>query len=147
MNQRIQFQVYVIICASHVLGFPGGISGKETACQCRRHETQVRSLGQENPLEKEMATHPSILAGRIPWTEEPDGLQCTGSQRFRHDSSDLACTQTHTHILVYTAYCIWRKWVHVYTLKRSAREMTTQAVYLPLGHTLNITVLILGRNL
>ena len=38
-------------------------------------ETQVRSLGQEDPLEKEMATHSSILAWRIPWSEEPDGLQ------------------------------------------------------------------------
>src|SRR5574341_1263845 len=42
-------------------------------------ETQVRSLGQEDPLEKEMATHSSILAGRIPWTEEPGGLQSMGS--------------------------------------------------------------------
>ena len=47
-------------------------------------ETQVRSLG-ENPLEKEMATHSSILAGEIPWTEEPGGLQFMGSQRIRHD--------------------------------------------------------------
>ena len=44
-------------------------------------ETQVRSLGQEDPLEKGMATHFSILARRIPWTEEPDGLQFMGSQR------------------------------------------------------------------
>ena len=43
-------------------------------------ETQVRSLGQEDPLEKDMATHSSILARRIPWTEEPDGLQSMGSQ-------------------------------------------------------------------
>ena len=42
-------------------------------------ETQVRSLGQEDPLEKDMATHSSILASRIPWTEEPDGLQSMGS--------------------------------------------------------------------
>ena len=48
-------------------------------------ETWVRSLGPEDPLEKEMATHSSILAGRIPWTEEPGGLQSTGSQRFGHD--------------------------------------------------------------
>ena len=48
-------------------------------------ETQVRSLGQENPLEKEMATHSSILAWRIPWTEQPGGLQSMGSQRVRHD--------------------------------------------------------------
>ena len=43
-------------------------------------ETWVRSLGQEDPLEKEMATHSSILAWRIPWTEEPDRLQSIGSQ-------------------------------------------------------------------
>ena len=43
-------------------------------------ETQVRSLGQEGPLEKEMVTHSNILAYRIPWTEEPGGLQSMGSQ-------------------------------------------------------------------
>ena len=48
-------------------------------------ETQFRSMGWEDPLEKEMATHSSILAWRIPWTEEPGGLQSTGSQRFGHD--------------------------------------------------------------
>ena len=48
-------------------------------------ETWVRSLGQEDPLEKEMATHSGILAWRIPWTEEPGGLQSTGSQRVGHD--------------------------------------------------------------
>ena len=48
-------------------------------------ETQVRSLGREDPLEKGMATHFSILAWRIPWTEEPGGLQSIGSQRVRHD--------------------------------------------------------------
>ena len=46
---------------------------------------QVRSLDQEDPLEEEMATHPSILAWRIPGTEEHGGLQSTGSQRVRHD--------------------------------------------------------------
>jgi len=44
-------------------------------------ETWVRSLGQEDPLEKEMATHSSILAWKIPWTEGPGGLQSTASQR------------------------------------------------------------------
>ena len=48
-------------------------------------ETWVQSLGQEDPLEKEMATHSSILAWRIPWTEEPGGLQPMGSQRVGHD--------------------------------------------------------------
>ena len=45
----------------------------------------VPSLGQEDPLEQEMATHSSILAWRIPQTEEPDGLQCMGSQRVGHN--------------------------------------------------------------
>ena len=48
-------------------------------------ETWVQSLGQEDPLEKEMATHSSILAWRIPWTEEPCGLQPTRSQRVWHN--------------------------------------------------------------
>ena len=48
-------------------------------------ETWVRSLGQEDPLEKGMATHSNILAWRIPWTEELDGLRSMGSQRVAHD--------------------------------------------------------------
>ena len=48
-------------------------------------ETHVRSLAREDPLEEGMATHSSILAWRIPWTQEPGGLQSTGSQRVRHD--------------------------------------------------------------
>ena len=48
-------------------------------------ETRVRSLGQEDPLEKEMATHSSTLAWKIPWMEEPGRLQSMGSQRVRHD--------------------------------------------------------------
>ena len=48
-------------------------------------ETQFRSLGQEDPLEKGMATLSSILAWRIPWMEEPEELQCLGSQRVGHD--------------------------------------------------------------
>ena len=45
----------------------------------------VQFLGREDPLEEEMAIHSSILAGRIPWTEEPGGLQSVGLQRVRHD--------------------------------------------------------------
>ena len=48
-------------------------------------ETWVRFLGQEDPRSQEMATHSSILAWRIPWTEEPGGLQSGGSQRVGHD--------------------------------------------------------------
>ena len=57
-------------------------------------ETLVSSLGQEDPLEKEMATHSSILAWRIPWTGEPDGLQSMGSQRVKHDGM----TNTFMHL-------------------------------------------------
>ena len=48
-------------------------------------DMQVRSLGQEDPLEKRMATHSSILAWEIPWTEETGGLESTGSQRVGHN--------------------------------------------------------------
>ena len=48
-------------------------------------ETQVRPLGWEDPLEKRMTTHSSILAWRIPWAEEPGGLQSMGLKRARHD--------------------------------------------------------------
>ena len=48
-------------------------------------ETWVQSLGQEEPLEEEMTIHSSILAWKIPWTEEPGGLQPMGSQRVRHN--------------------------------------------------------------
>ena len=48
-------------------------------------ETRVLSLGQEDPLEKDMATHSSILTWKIPWTEEPGRLQSMGSQRVGHD--------------------------------------------------------------
>ena len=50
-----------------------------------RQEMRVQSLGQEDPLEKEMATHSSILAWRIPWTEEPGELQSLGSQTAGHN--------------------------------------------------------------
>ena len=75
-------------------GSPGGASGEDVTCQCRRQrEREMRhwSLGWEDPLVKGLATHSSILARRIPWTEEPGGLQSTGSQRVW---SDLACSHS-----------------------------------------------------
>ena len=65
------------------MGFLGGSGVKNPPA--RKHETQVRSLGLDDPLEKEATTYSSILALEIPWIEEPCGLQSTGSQRFRHD--------------------------------------------------------------
>ena len=68
-------------------------------------ETRVPSLGREDPLEEAMAAHSSILAWRIPWTEEPGGLQSQGSQRVRHNWNDLA----HTH----TCVCVWN-WMYTH---------------------------------
>ena len=48
-------------------------------------ETQVQSLGREDPLEKDVTTHSSIIAWRLPWTKEPGGLRFVGLQRVRHD--------------------------------------------------------------
>ena len=63
-------------------GFPGGSDGKNLPAM---RETWVRPLGWEDPLEKETTTHSSVLAWRIPWTEEPGRLQSMGSQRVGHD--------------------------------------------------------------
>ena len=65
------------------MGFPGGSDGKTSAHNSG--ETQVQSLDWEDTLEKEMATHSSILAWKIPWTEDPGGLWSMDSQRVRHD--------------------------------------------------------------
>ena len=65
-----------------LLGFPGDSGGKESPAT---RETWIQSLGWEEPLEKEMATHSSILAWITPWTEEPGRLQCMRLQRVRHD--------------------------------------------------------------
>ena len=62
--------------------FPGGSVVKNHPVM---HESWVQPLGWEDPLEKEMATHSSILAREIPWTEEPGRLQSMGLQRVRHD--------------------------------------------------------------
>ena len=64
------------------LGFPGDSVAKNPPAM---QETQIQSLGWEDPLEKEVVTCSSILAWKIPWTEEPGGLQLKGSQRVRHD--------------------------------------------------------------
>ena len=60
---------------------------------------QILSLDWKDPLEEEMVTYSSILAWKIPWTEEPDRLQSMGLQRVRHDWS-IECAHTHTHTLM-----------------------------------------------
>ena len=68
-------------------------------------ETRVRALGQEDPLEKEMATHSSTLAWRIPWREEASRLQSMGSQRVGHDwATSLHFTSLHFNIQTSSVY-------------------------------------------
>ena len=66
-------------------------------------QIQVQSLGQEDPLDEEMATHSSILAWKIPWTEEPGGLQSMGSQRSGHDER-LSRAQ---HLILWIHYALF----------------------------------------
>ena len=75
-------------------------------------ESLVRSLGQEDTLEEGMKTHDSILVWRIPWAEEPDGLQSIGSQRVRHDLSDIAQQVPFVCFCFYFHYS--RRWVIEY---------------------------------
>jgi len=75
------------------MGFLGDSDSKEFACNAG---DRVQSLGQEDPLETEMATHSSILAWRIPWIEESGGLQSVG-----HRESDMTEQLTQTHRIIY----------------------------------------------
>ena len=78
------------------LGFPGGSEDKVPACN-------AGDPGWEDHLEKEMAVHSSILAWRIPWREEPGGLQSTGSERVEHNWATSHITHN-ADIYVYVAY-------------------------------------------
>ena len=73
-----------LLC-SYLLSPHSSLVAKRLKCLPLMQETWVRFLGQEDPLEKEMATHSSILAWRIPWMEEPGGLHSMWSQRVGHD--------------------------------------------------------------
>ena len=94
----------VIFLYSHTtMGFAGGSDVKESAYSAG----DLSSLhGSEDPLEKGMAIHSGILAWRIPWTEEPAGLQSVGSQRFGHDrvKNTFTFLHHHTHRSVDTRY-------------------------------------------
>ena len=85
-------------------------------------ETQVQSLVQKDPLEKGMATHSSILALEIPWTEEPGGLQFMGSQRVRHDLVN------NTHTQIYSSF--------VQSIAHSPL-FSTLIVWIPVSHLVN----------
>ena len=94
----------IILIWHHVItGLPRGTSGKEASCQCRTHETCTGSLGWEAPLEKETATPSSILAWRIPWTEEPGRLRSMGVTKSQTWLKHLS---THIHMWLYLVFWI-----------------------------------------
>ena len=87
-----------------ILSLQYTIMGASLVAQRVKHlptmrETWARSLGQEDPLEKEMATHSSILAWKIPWTEEPDRLQSMGSQRVGHNLATKQQTASQRYLV------------------------------------------------
>ena len=105
-------------------------------------ETWVWSVGWEDPLEEGMTTHSSVLAWRIPWTEEPGGLQSMGSQRLRYD---WAKKHTYTHHIrvdhwstgriwpgIYTGQC-GKGWCHRINNKETLRRMVRMLTW-SLGH-------------
>ena len=95
------YHMYTYICTS-ICAF---LVAQRIKNQASMQETQVWSLDQEDPLEKGLASHSSILAWRIPWTEGPDGLQILGSQRLGHDwvtnNFTFFHVYTHTHTRIY----------------------------------------------
>ena len=94
------------------MDFPGGSSDKKNLGlpMQETYETEVQSLGWEDPLQEGMAPHSSILAWSVQRTEEPDGLQSMGLQRVRQDWSDLARTQMGFMYLPRTRTILTREW-------------------------------------
>ena len=83
LNMYIIYNTIFYIHTLYLKGFPSGSAVKTLPASIGA--TWVQSLSQEDPLQEGIATHSSLLAWRIPWTEEPGGLQFIGSQRVRHD--------------------------------------------------------------
>ena len=81
-------------------GFPGGTSGKELVCQCRRLETLVQSLGGEDPLEEAWQPTPVFLP-RESHGQRSRGLQSIALQSFRHHRSDLICTHASAEVIIW----------------------------------------------
>ena len=93
--------LYHALVFAHSFGFPDDTSGKEPACKCRRHKRSGWIPGYGRFPGEGMATHSSLLAWGILWTEVPSGLWSEGSQRVRHNWRDLACTHTHISAQTY----------------------------------------------
>jgi len=84
MTQDKYSSVYILVLHRMLLGLPWWLSGKRICLQCRRCWSVGSIPRLEDLMEEEMATHSSILAWEMPWTEEPGGPQSMGSQRVRH---------------------------------------------------------------
>ena len=118
-------------------GFPYGSSVKNLPATQELQEMWVQSLDWEDPLEESLATHSSILAWRIPWTEKHSGLQSMGTQRVRNDWSILA----HRPIMALLIICFifTKRWWHfrlvanmvLGQLKDNGHELLRACLYLP----------------
>ena len=96
------FKRIILSCFRNLLSFPGGSVVKNSRAM---QEIQVPSLAQEDPLEEGMTTYSSILAWRIPWTGEPEGLQSMWSQRVRHDWATKQQQQEFLIFLLFSQVC------------------------------------------
>ena len=107
--------VWYFHCLGEIIHIGTSLVAQTVKCLPIMWETWVWSLGQEDPLEKEMATHSSTLAWKIPWTEEPGGLQSMGSQRVGHDwetklsnfHTYTACTLENTQKFLFWWMNVW----------------------------------------
>ena len=140
MSRPHLFNIYFLLMCSWFMGFPGG----------SEVWSLVRSLGQEDLLQKAMATHPSILAWRIPWTEEPCGLESMGSQRVRHNWAthahrvDLQCCVsfrstancTHTDLVIFILTSNGKIWMD-FLASSASPDLSTHQAWFP-GTLVNV---------
>ena len=85
MDRLVILSGFIVILSGFIISFWTSLVAQIVKRLSTMRETWVRSLGREDPLEKEMAIHSSTIAWKIPWTEEPGRLQSMGSQRVGHD--------------------------------------------------------------
>ena len=115
-QRSLKFVFFNLNCAHFIhlffyIYFPGGCTGKKThlTSQFRRYETRFKCHPWIRKIPWRSEWQPSILAWRIPWTEEPGGLQSIGSQRVRHDRSNLSQHSTQ-HVRCWWILCICKAW-------------------------------------
>ena len=95
-------------------------------------EMRVRSLGLEDPLEEEMATHSSILAGKTPWTEEPGGLQLMGPERVGRDWATARTWALNSFIAQFQEYILWNKITNLWHFLLTFRSVYMQRKLRPI---------------